>query len=150
MTLTEQTNTTWDDERIETLRALWTDGQSARQIAEVLGCTRNAIIGKSNRLGLSRSHNPSSEPKKSRDLKANNQTRAAQPVEVRAPTQSAPPIYKHVAGNKTILELDLRDCRWPLGNEEPARFFCGAKALPDKPYCGKHYRISSGVRIRGS
>jgi hypothetical protein len=46
--------TTWTDERIETLTRLWTDGQSASQIARKFGLTRNAIIGKVHRLGLYR------------------------------------------------------------------------------------------------
>ncbi len=44
----------WTDERVETLRKMWTDGQSASQIAKELGgVTRNAVIGKVHRLGLS-------------------------------------------------------------------------------------------------
>jgi len=44
----------WTDERVKTLKKLWEEGKSARQIAEVLGngLTRNAIIGKANRMGL--------------------------------------------------------------------------------------------------
>ena len=45
---------TWTDERVETLKKLWTDGLSASQIAaELGGITRNAVIGKVHRLGLS-------------------------------------------------------------------------------------------------
>ncbi|MDB6453647.1 GcrA family cell cycle regulator [Falsirhodobacter sp. 20TX0035] len=44
----------WTDERVETLKRMWTEGQSASQIAKVLGgVTRNAVIGKVHRLGLS-------------------------------------------------------------------------------------------------
>jgi GcrA cell cycle regulator len=44
----------WTDERVETLRKLWLDGLSASQIAKQLGgVTRNAVIGKVHRLGLS-------------------------------------------------------------------------------------------------
>ncbi len=44
----------WTDERVEKLKQLWTDGMSASQIAKVLGgVTRNAVIGKVHRLGLS-------------------------------------------------------------------------------------------------
>jgi GcrA cell cycle regulator len=45
---------TWTDERVETLKRMWIDGQSASQIAKELGgVTRNAVIGKVHRLGLS-------------------------------------------------------------------------------------------------
>ena len=44
----------WTDERVETLKKMWSDGQSASQLAKELGgVTRNAVIGKVHRLGLS-------------------------------------------------------------------------------------------------
>ena len=44
----------WTDERVELLKKMWTDGKSASQIAKELGgVTRNAVIGKVHRLGLS-------------------------------------------------------------------------------------------------
>ena len=44
----------WTDERVEVLKKLWAEGLSARQIADQLGgVTRNAVIGKVHRLGLS-------------------------------------------------------------------------------------------------
>jgi len=43
----------WTDERIERLRAMWTEGKTASQIADELGgVSRNAVIGKAHRLGL--------------------------------------------------------------------------------------------------
>ena len=43
----------WTDERVETLKKLWLDGLSASQIAKQLGgVTRNAVIGKANRIGV--------------------------------------------------------------------------------------------------
>src|SRR2546430_17678400 len=61
----------WTDERVELLKKLWTDGLSASQIAaELGGITRNAVIGKVHRLGLSgRAKSPSStapRPRKTR------------------------------------------------------------------------------------
>ena len=50
----------WTAERVETLKELWGEGLSARQIAESLGqITRNAVIGKAHRLGLSTRSVPS-------------------------------------------------------------------------------------------
>ena len=44
----------WTEERVETLKRMWGEGQSASQIAKELGgVTRNAVIGKVHRLGLS-------------------------------------------------------------------------------------------------
>ena len=50
----------WTDERVELLKKLWQDGLSASQIAKQLGgVTRNAVIGKVHRLGLSGRATPS-------------------------------------------------------------------------------------------
>src|SRR3979411_1351286 len=61
----------WTEERVELLKKLWADGLSASQIAaELGGITRNAVIGKVHRLGLSgRAKSPSSSaprPRKAR------------------------------------------------------------------------------------
>jgi GcrA cell cycle regulator len=49
-----ETGMSWTDERVETLKRMWGEGQSASQIAKELGgVTRNAVIGKVHRLGLS-------------------------------------------------------------------------------------------------
>jgi len=53
-------NVPWSDDRITTLSKLWQDGLSASQIAKQLGgVTRNAVIGKIHRLGLSGRATPS-------------------------------------------------------------------------------------------
>ncbi len=53
----------WTDERVETLKKMWNDGQSASQIAKELGgVTRNAVIGKVHRLGLSNRTAPGAAP----------------------------------------------------------------------------------------
>jgi GcrA cell cycle regulator len=58
----------WTDERVELLKKMWGEGQSASQIAKELGgVTRNAVIGKVHRLGLSNrtsgAANPETKPK---------------------------------------------------------------------------------------
>lgn len=53
----------WTDERVEALKTMWTEGQSASQIAKELGgVTRNAVIGKVHRLGLSNRATASTKP----------------------------------------------------------------------------------------
>ncbi|MGB2892461.1 MAG: GcrA family cell cycle regulator, partial [Albidovulum sp.] len=57
----------WTDERVETLKKMWAEGQSASQIAKELGgVTRNAVIGKVHRLGLSNRVGGAPEPAKDR------------------------------------------------------------------------------------
>ncbi|NAZ35246.1 GcrA family cell cycle regulator [Rubellimicrobium sp. CFH 75288] len=53
----------WTDERVETLKRMWSEGASASQIAKELGgVTRNAVIGKVHRLGLSNRGGPAEQP----------------------------------------------------------------------------------------
>lgn len=53
----------WTDERVELLKKMWGEGQSASQIAKELGgVTRNAVIGKVHRLGLSNRTAPGAAP----------------------------------------------------------------------------------------
>ena len=73
----------WSDERVEVLKKLWGEGQSASQIAKELGgVTRNAVIGKVHRLGLS-----------NRTVAGKPAAAAAKPAAKKAakPTAKAPP-----------------------------------------------------------
>ncbi|MFV0383048.1 GcrA family cell cycle regulator [Paracoccus sp. (in: a-proteobacteria)] len=85
----------WTDERVETLKRMWGEGQSASAIAKELGgVTRNAVIGKVHRLGLSnRSEEPeqaaattapAAEKKPEKKPAATKPQPAAEPVEARA------------------------------------------------------------------
>jgi GcrA cell cycle regulator len=54
----------WTDDRVELLKKMWAEGKSASQIAKELGSvTRNAVIGKVHRLGLSSRGTDSSSSK---------------------------------------------------------------------------------------
>ena len=60
----------WTDERVELLKKLWSDGLSASQIAAHMGgVTRNAVIGKVHRLGLSGRAKTSTAPAQPRPRK---------------------------------------------------------------------------------
>jgi len=48
----------WTDEMLETLRCMWREGKSLNEIANALGCSRNAVAGKSRRMGLDRRESP--------------------------------------------------------------------------------------------
>lgn len=77
----------WTDERVEKLKELWTEGMSASQIAKVLGgVTRNAVIGKVHRLGLSnRTEGGESKPADTPKPKAAATPKPAEPVEASKP-----------------------------------------------------------------
>ena len=79
----------WNDERVDLLKKMWGEGQSASQIAKELGgVTRNAVIGKVHRLGLSnRNGSGGSADKGGAKAKA-----AAKPaVKPKAPTKPSAP-----------------------------------------------------------
>ena len=73
----------WTDDRVEQLKKLWESGLSASQIAAELGnITRNAVIGKVHRLGLSgRAKSPSSAAPRQRKVRpAQHMMRISRPV----------------------------------------------------------------------
>ena len=73
----------WTDERVETLKKMWAEGQSASQIAKELGgVTRNAVIGKVHRLGLSNRVSPGTV--------AEDEGTAASATATAAPSPAAP------------------------------------------------------------
>lgn len=149
---------TWSDERVEQLKKLWEAGLSASQIAAELGnVTRNAVIGKVHRLGLSgRAKSPSSSvprPRKARP--AQHIMRISRPVS-RGNTALAHAFEMEIEADpiaidnvvpmsqrKTLLELTEDTCHWPVGDPGSADFyFCGGKSLSGLPYCGHHSRIA--------
>jgi GcrA cell cycle regulator len=148
----------WTDERVELLKKLWSEGLSASQIAGRIGSvTRNAVIGKVHRLGLSgrattsrmKSHRPRSRMANAAKRTA-TKPRFAQPGNpaVRALYLDAevyvPPVEELViplAERKTIQTLTESSCRWPIGDPQAPDFhFCGKTKLAVLPYCEFHAR----------
>ncbi len=89
----------WTEERVETLKAMWSEGQSASQIAKELGgVTRNAVIGKVHRLGLSNRSQPAAKGSEDEspspapsEPKAKAAPKEAAPVKDPAPAAEADP-----------------------------------------------------------
>ena len=124
----------WTDERVDKLKALWKKGLSASQIATELGenITRNAVIGKAHRLGLSSRPSPVKKPAQTKPRKV--PVKKAAPA---APAVAPDPLDK--PEKITILELTDRICKWPLGHPGEDDFqFCGSKSVPGQPYCAFH------------
>ncbi|TAK48559.1 MAG: GcrA cell cycle regulator [Xanthobacteraceae bacterium] len=149
---------TWTDERVDQLKRLWEAGLSASQIAAELGnITRNAVIGKVHRLGLSgrvkNSSAASPRPRKARAPShimrisrpvARGNTALAQAFEVEF--EADPVTYDNIVPlgqRRTLMELNEDTCRWPVGDPgSPDFFFCGGKSLTSLPYCAHHSRIA--------
>ena len=186
----------WTEERIERLKAMWTEGATASQIADELGgVSRNAVIGKAHRLGLEARPSPvkpgeekertapaaaapsaratpveHAEPRPApaapeRAAPAQPAPRAQRPQselqyrsigpggfvrqgpgDQQAPIPPAPPRRlvpakpsPEIADKTSLLDLNDRVCRWPMGHPGEADFhFCGEKVNPGFPYCVEH------------
>jgi GcrA cell cycle regulator len=142
----------WTDERVEMLKKLWLDGLSASQIAKQLGgVTRNAVIGKVHRLGLSGRAAPSQParpvfkapraPRPVAPAPAPRRIEAQQPA--LAQTPPAPVYYAEEPGSATVLTLGAHMCKWPIGDPATDDFtFCGRRTGQDGPYCAEHARVA--------
>src|ERR1700709_1828232 len=149
---------TWSEPRVELLKKLWEAGHSASQIAAEIGnVTRNAVIGKVHRLGLSgRAKRPSpAAPRQRKARPAQHMMRVSRPVS-RGNTALAhafevemepdPIAYDNVvpmSQRLSLPELTGPPCHWPIGDPSSSEFFfCGGKALTSLPYCAHHSRIA--------
>ncbi len=138
----------WTEERVETLKKLWADGLSASQIAKQLGgVTRNAVIGKVHRLGLSGRAAPSRPAAAAAPASRVHASAAAEPAPAPAPAQTAPaPVdAKRMANGEYATVLTLREgmCKWPIGDPSDAEFrFCGRATRPGGAYCEAHAQMA--------
>jgi GcrA cell cycle regulator len=151
----------WTEDRVGALKKLWLEGQSASQIAKQLGggVTRNAVIGKVHRLGLSGRAAPSqparatyrpTRPRVAAPAQPSPPRRieAAQPRPlVAAPTPPQPPI-PDLPGTATVLTLGAHMCKWPIGDPSSQEFsFCGRRAS-EGVYCIEHARVAYQPQVR--
>ncbi len=156
----------WTEERVAELKKLWAEGHSASQIAKRLGSvTRNAVIGKVHRLGLSGRATPSRPVKRPprlarpkpqqqmpRQASAAPAVRGANALAVRAE-----PTHTHITEAEANIEpqrlpngdmvtvLTVKDsmCKWPIGDPADANFgFCGHTSAEGSPYCAEHARVA--------
>ncbi|MCZ8085799.1 MAG: GcrA family cell cycle regulator [Brevundimonas sp.] len=150
----------WTEERVGALKKLWLEGQSASQIAKALGggVTRNAVIGKVHRLGLSGRAAPSQpvrttfrtprpRPQPTVQPSAPRRIEAVQP-RAAVPAQPAPVIAPDLAGTATVLTLGAHMCKWPIGDPGSDGFsFCGRRAA-EGVYCVEHARVAYQPQAR--
>ena len=135
----------WTDEKVKILKDLWGKGKTASQIAEIIGgISRNAVIGKANRLNLSaklknrvfRENISSSKI----DLNRIENKSFVKRKLSRSKFKSLLIEKDFEPENpKQLEELDENTCKWPVGHpDESSFYFCGRKSLKDFSYCKLH------------
>jgi GcrA cell cycle regulator len=129
----------WTDDRVEQLKNLWTEGLSASQIARALGgVTRNAVIGKVHRLGLAGRASPSRSERPRLPMAPKVSMRTHVPP---APVVEEDPLTFDDGSHATVLTINDRMCRWPIGDPSADEFhFCGRSPKGGSPYCEAHAR----------
>lgn len=148
----------WTEDRVEVLKKLWAEGHSASQIAKQLGgVTRNAVIGKVHRLGLSGRATPSRPVKRPPRLArpkpkvlpdgtvkvpASAKSDQLRPSEKNAMLAALPPLEQEDGNAATILTIRDSMCKWPIGDPADPNFaFCGRKSA-EGPYCAEHAAVA--------
>jgi len=113
----------WTQDRINLLKRLWPEGRSAETIAQELGggLTRNAVLGKVARLGLS-------------EVRTGDRPQRA--TAHRVPPEPPPD------GVATILSVRRTDCRWPYGEPGDAAFRLCGRSSERGAFCAAHAAIA--------
>ena len=120
----------WNDREVAFLRMNWME-KSASELGDILGRSKNSIIGKVRRLGLPRKKNPA--------------TRSAMKVNDSL-------VNGHIKGDGSIHFSDTKrdQCLYMSGTDG---ICCGKKVMEGKAYCEEHYKIcyrgTSDVNTRG-
>ena len=162
----------WTDERIALLKKMWKDGKSAADIAKTLakGVTRNAVIGKAHRMGLSGRPSPIKKTPEVPKKAAVAKKEVKEVKEVKKPVVPVVSGVKHnplvrevteprkfvkeeipPGGGVALIDLSERMCKWPIGDPREDDFtFCGRNIRQGTPYCPDHatmaYQSSSRTR----
>lgn len=157
--------TKWTPEADAVVREMWAEGISTMKIAARLCVTKNSVIGRVGRLGLTRRDNPSIPrtltPRKSRSKPAHLPRTVLPARPAPAPVVVIPqPVGVHLACGTRVGPSEpvavsaplppapapslWRTCQWPTGDkgEQGIRFLCTDKPTPGRPYCGFHCSIA--------
>lgn len=144
---------TWTDERVEALKTHFQAGLSCREIANEIGVSRNAVIGKISRLNLVRDKGVMRLGKK--EPAAAKRPRGApklRQILLRSFPQQAEPVEDkqiHNGHTCSLFELSSETCRWPISTPGQADFcFCGNPPVDGMPYCLGHSRLAYRVNAR--
>ena len=132
----------WTDEKVAKLKELWGKGNTASQIAEIIGgISRNAVIGKAHRLNLSAKIKTRTAASNKNFDDSTNEKNIQTARRGRKSKFKSLIIEKDFEPEnpKQLEELDENSCKWPIGHpDEKSFYFCGRSSLKDFSYCKLH------------
>ena len=134
----------WTDDKVNILKDLWGKGQTASQIAEIIGgVTRNAVIGKANRLNLSAKiktrtviskNNLSTSSSNNNIFKKGNKKNKFRSLLLDKNFEPA--------RNLQLEELNEHTCKYMEGHPDDSdSSFCGRKTVEKFSYCPLHLMV---------
>ena len=131
----------WNEEKVNKLKELWGKGNTASQIAEIIGgISRNAVIGKAHRLNLSAKIKTRAATS-SQTFDSSTESKDVKSKKIRKSKFKSLIIEKDFEPEnpKQLEELDESSCKWPIGHPDENNFyFCGRTSLKDFSYCKLH------------
>ena len=125
----------WTDASVSILTSRWAAGHNSRAIANELGTTRGAVIGKAHRL-----HLPGPE-KKQAVVRINRVARTKPRKPAKFPFLARQRAPAPQAGPVTFCDLQPRHCRWMRG-EPSEQLYCGADRRDGSIYCSTHHNLA--------
>ena len=123
----------WNEEKVNKLKELWGKGNTASQIAEIIGgISRNAVIGKAHRLNLSakiKTRTATSNQNFDNSLKDNQEIHQKRGRKSKFKSLIIEKDFEP-ENPKQLEELDESSCKWPIGHpDEKSFYFCGRSSL---------------------
>lgn len=157
----------WDSATLRKLKALTGKGLSTAEIGKRLGMSKNAVVGKLNRLGWNAKSGatpdkvapakkapktPTKPTKTATTPRAKKTTTGATAKPKLTPRSKSTETTVSATSRKTLAmhqriiqhslemaNLKPNQCRWPIGDPDSEHFhFCGAPVFVGKPYCYEH------------